>query len=263
MLAVKPVISFVCLLEQVGPLPVAATAPCAISTPTQPLRTKLDAKTKTGAVETVELEYSAAVTPSAAYELRLKWVSCGVYIEELKGALTRVARRLGSVHILQVSTVSRYGMAGLDGSDPRFVASWSAPLRVNVCLAGTDVLAACACAEGSILPSGALLRVELALVEKLGMVCDMFDAGKGGVKAPPAATASTGEPSARPSSDSVGPSFICHSGWYRQYVHPYIGCCVRFDGEGVLWIPPLVLAPSGSARDNLRAHFESFLNLCK
>lgn len=224
----------------------------------------MEVKSRSGGAEPVEVTYTPGWDGRRSCELRLKWLSNGVVIDDLKATLTRTARRLGGVTVFPVPTVSRFPLHGPE-LDPRLAWPIASPYRCNH-LVGSDcermaaLLEECARAggEGAELPTPLMHAVECALVGELGMLPDMYDAGKSGhrgVGAPRKASAA-GEP---PAALTLA-AMVAHPAWFRQYVHPGTGHLLRIDSQGLLWVPP-VAAATPQARDGVRAQWESLASV--
>jgi hypothetical protein len=220
---------------------------------------RLDVKSKTGSSECIEMEYPTTYHPGLVYGLRLKWLACGAVVEDIKSMFLRTAKRLGHVTVVQVPTVSRYGLTAAD-LDTHMAWCWQRPSRCNSVLLATSfgpaLLDACQRGDGSVLPTPVMAKFESGMVGSLGLVPDVFHRGKltarmllpktEGVL--PIQSVCDPDDLAQAEAEETGvkllPFALVKHGWYRQYVHPSSGYCVRIDADGVVLIPCVNVAGS-------------------
>ena len=232
---------------------------------------KLDLKSKTGSSEVVEVEYMSHVDPLQSFRLHVKWVSCGVVIEDFKTLLARTARKLGTVNVIQVPTISRYPLCA-SVMDSSTAMPWCAPLRCCDFLKsgkGELLRRSCATAVGRVLPDDIMLEIETAFVDTLGLVPDLAEPGKvisaGQLLAftPSEASPLVSIKSVSSESDAASCTQLrllrpmtASTGWFRQYMHPGSGHFVRLDADGLLWLPALTSGATAN-KDAFREHTEA------
>jgi hypothetical protein len=222
---------------------------------TNVLNVKLDVKSKTGCSECIEMEYPKYYDVRQGYPVRLKWLACGAVVEDIKSVFMRTAKRLGHVTVVQVPTVSRFGLT-LSDLDVHVAWSWQRPSRCNSALSttpfGASLLEACKFGNDSILPVPVMAKFESSMVVALGVVPDVFHRGKlAGAAARIFPARGEGvvaihpvcDPNDTPQAEAeeAGVQLLPHGpakpGWFRQYIHPGLGYCIRLDADGILLIP--------------------------